>query len=136
MATRQQLNDYLIQSPLHQWLGCEITCFRAERGEVTVHLPFRREFLSDQDAEAAHGGIVATLIDLTAHAAVHAAIGVGVPTVDLKVDFLRPALLPLEAKGLPRRVGRTISVVDVDVFSRAGELAAVGRAIFALRESA
>lgn len=129
------LNEYLLESPLHRWLGCVLTEADIESGRVKLLLPSRPELLGSVGADGAHGGIVAAFIDVAAHACLHVLTRVGMPTIDLRVDFLRPAALPLNATAVVRRAGRTIGVADVEVFDRAGRSCALGRATYLTRVS-
>ena len=52
------------------------------------------------------------------------------PTIDLRTDYLRPAVAPLEAVATPRRIGRSLGVVDIEVFGADGKLAALGRVVY------
>lgn len=125
------LNIFLAQSPLHQWLSCRIVARDRDRSSVDVELPDRPELHRGQGVEpVAHGGVVATLVDIAAHAALHAVRGHGVPTIDLRVDYMRLARLPLLARATVRRHGRTIGFVDVDILDPEGRLCASGRAVF------
>jgi len=61
----------------------------------------------------------------------HAA-GRPLPTVNFRVDYLRPAIgTALVVTAKVRRNGRLVGVVDVDVENEAGQLVAVGRATYA-----
>jgi len=58
-------------------------------------------------------------------------LGRGVPTINFRTDYLRPAIkTSLTAIAQVRRVGRTVGVVDVDVVNDEGKLVAVGRGTF------
>jgi uncharacterized protein (TIGR00369 family) len=58
-------------------------------------------------------------------------VGGGVPTINFRVDFLRPASnTALTATATTRRLGRTVAVVDVDVHDDNGKLCAVGRGTY------
>ena len=50
------------------------------------------------------------------------------PTINLRVDYLRPGKDTLTLVARIRRSGKTVGVVDVDVLNEAGELIAIGRA--------
>ncbi len=125
-----RLNAFLVRAPFHQWLRCEVTAFDAASGETTILLPARPELRRSPEDEAVHGGIVTALVDLAAHAALNAVTGVGMPTIDLRTDFLRPAVAPLTALARPRRIGRSIGFVDVEVADRSGRLVALGRVVY------
>ena len=67
-----------------------------------------------RDGTIYHGGPVASLIDIAGDMAVAVRAGGGVPTISLRVDYLRPCTGPrLLATARLRRYGRTISVSDV-----------------------
>lgn len=120
----------MARSPFHQWLGCHVTAHDPAGGTVRIALPMRPELRRSPGKDGLHGGVVAAFVDLAAHAALNAVTGIGMPTIDLRVDYLRPALAPLEALATPRRIGRNIGVVDIEVLDRDGKLAALGRVVY------
>ncbi len=97
---------------------------------MLIELPYREELRRGGEDRIAHGGVVAALVDIAAHATLHAQTRRGMPTIDLRVDYLRPAQMPLTARGLVRRRGQTIGNADVEVFDATGRLVATGRAVF------
>ncbi len=124
----------LASSPYQRFLGLTLT--RAEDGLVEIRLPFREEFLRQDDSDWLHGGILSALIDIAGDYAIVTKSGVGVPTVDLRVDYLRPARRgDLVAIARTVRVGRTIGVADVEVRDTGGVLVAVGRGVYAMPKS-
>ena len=55
----------------------------------------------------------------------------GVPTINLRIDYLRPAsATDLRAIARIRRVGRTVGVVDIDVLDDQDRLIAIGRGTY------
>jgi uncharacterized protein (TIGR00369 family) len=126
----EKLNAFMARAPFHQWLGCHVTAHDATTGAVRITLPARPELRHSPDRETVHGGVITALVDLAAHAALNAVTGIGMPTIDLRTDFLRPAVAPLEALATPRRIGRSLGVVDIEVFSSDGKLAALGRVVY------
>ena len=113
-----------------RFLGLEIIA--AEKGSVEIRLPFREEFLRTDGSDWLHGGVVSALADIAGDYAVITETAPGVPTIDMRVDYLRPARrgdLPRSARTV--RVGRTVSVADVEIRDSSGTLVAVGRACYA-----
>lgn len=120
--------------PLHRWLG--ITLTQARPGEVVIALPYREELLATPEPENGyvHGGILATLLDLAGDFALATLVGRGIPTIDLRVDYLRPALpgRALRATGTVVRSGRRLGVADaVVVDAEDGRQLAVARGAWA-----
>lgn len=58
-----------------------------------AHLPYRNDWLGDTERGVYHTGIITTFVDTIAGVAAMAAAGrlEGIATLDLRVDFLRPA---------------------------------------------
>jgi uncharacterized protein (TIGR00369 family) len=125
-------SDFLA-SPYHRLLGIEM--IRMEAGEAELRLPVRDELLRSDGSDWLHGGVVAALIDIAGNAAIFSATGVGVPTVDMRVDYLRPAKGHLTASAKAVKAGRSIGVSDVEVRDMDQRLVAVGRAVYAIRQS-
>jgi uncharacterized protein (TIGR00369 family) len=98
---------------------------------VTIRLPYREEFRRAPDEPGYHGGVIAALIDLAGHAVVAVTVGRMVPTIDLRIDFLRaPAGGDLTARGKLLRAGRSIARADVEVLDDTNNVVAVGRGTY------
>ncbi len=121
------LAELLQQSPYHRWLGVRLE--RADADSVGIRLPYRAEFAG---GAFIHGGIIASLADIAGCFAVIAAVGRDVPTLNVRVDYLRPAPAGSDLIGVGRtvRVGRTMGVADVTVSTEGGVLVAVARGDF------
>ena len=87
----ETLPEVLRRSPYHRLLGLEMV--RASPGEVVIRMPFRADLLAGDDeiGRYVHGGAIASLIDTAGDFAIIAAVGYDVPTIDLRIDYLRPA---------------------------------------------
>ena len=61
-------------------------------GRCTTYIEFRSELVGDPSRNVLHGGVVTTLIDATAGAAVYASIPgeTSLATLDMRIDYLRP----------------------------------------------
>jgi len=78
-----------------------------------------------------HGGALAGLIDTAGDFALALGLGAPVPTINFRVDYLRPATTPrLTATARVRRTGRTVAVVDIDLADAEGRLVAIGRGCY------
>jgi uncharacterized protein (TIGR00369 family) len=129
-----RLRFELNHPPFHHFLKPEPVTADPDAGVVEIRLPFRPEFSRAPDKAEYHGGVIAALIDLTAHAAVAVKTGRMAPTVDLRIDYLRLASnTALTARGIVRRMGRTLAVVDVDIEDEGGRAIALGRGILSVR---
>ncbi|WP_333892946.1 PaaI family thioesterase, partial [Atlantibacter subterraneus] len=79
-----------------------------------------------------HGGPLASIIDTVGDFALGMLLGQGLPTINFRVDYLRPAIdTDLQVVARVRRAGRSVGVADVDVFNQSGQLVAIGRASYA-----
>ncbi|MCC2683704.1 MAG: HotDog protein [Paenibacillaceae bacterium] len=130
MAFDRERFMQLLQLPrYHQFLGLE--CVAAEEDSVKLRLPFREDFLADEAGTYVHGGVIASLIDVAGDFALVTTFGRGLPTVDLRVDYLRPALKEdLFATAVVVKKGRTLSLCDIVIENDAGKKIAVGRALY------
>ena len=77
------------------------------------------------------GGIISALIDIAGDFAIASKLGLWVPTIDLRVDYLRPAREgALVALARAVKVGKTVGVADVELRNGQGAVVAVGRAAY------
>ncbi|WP_299450351.1 PaaI family thioesterase [uncultured Pigmentiphaga sp.] len=126
-----RLRHELAHPPFHAVLRPEALEADPAEGRVAVRLPYRPEFGRAADSPHVHGGVVAALIDLTAHAAVAVQIRRMAPTIDLRIDYLRPApAADLIAWARTLQLGRTVARIDVKIADATGKVVAVGRGTF------
>jgi uncharacterized protein (TIGR00369 family) len=126
-----RLREEMEGPPFHHVLRPEAIDVDPENGTVTIRLAFRDELARARGDRAFHGGVVASLIDLAGHAAVAVKIGRMAPTIDLRIDYLRPAdgdALMAYAKLL--KAGRTVARVDIEILDTQGRTVALGRGTF------
>jgi uncharacterized protein (TIGR00369 family) len=118
-------------SPFHRFLQIEI--LRMEAGTAEIRLPLRPELLRQKGSDWLHGGVVSALIDIAGNAAIRSLTGGDLPTVDFRVDYLRPAQTELSALAKAVKVGRTFAVADIEVRDRGEKLVAIGRAVYSIQ---
>src|SRR3546814_9883259 len=91
----------------------------------------RDEMISNPTLPSMHGGILASLIDLTGFYTVLASGSMSKSTADLRVDYHRAASRQtLLAEGRLIKAGRSLSVADVRIHDEAGTLVASGRGAY------
>jgi uncharacterized protein (TIGR00369 family) len=125
----EDVQKLLLRGPYHQWLGLNVIAV----GDGTIELTAtsREEWVANPDRGFIHGGILATLVDLTADWALVSRTGRGVPTIDIRVDYHRGAMPGLlTARGQVVHFGRQFSVAEAKVFDKEGRLLASGRGTY------
>jgi uncharacterized protein (TIGR00369 family) len=134
--TVAQIQAMLDVSPFNLFLGLTVVKADAETQEVTMRAPMRPEFERRPGSKQWHGGVIASVIDTVGDFAVGMMVGRGLPTVNFRVDYLKPAVdTALVAVSRVRRAGKSVGVADVDVFDEKGALLAIGRGTYSTLES-
>ena len=127
--TKEQVEAALLKGPFHQWLG--LTVEDVGEGTITLKAKWREEWVVNAAAGYTHGGILATLVDLTADWALVSKTGRGVPTVDLRVDYHRAAMQgDLTCVGKVIKFGGTLCVSEAQIMDADGKLLASGRGVY------
>ncbi|MGH7125394.1 MAG: PaaI family thioesterase [Stellaceae bacterium] len=131
VLTVERLQRYLDNSPFIAFMRMRAKAVEPEQETVVLEMPMRPEFERGKGTGQYHGGVIATLIDVAGDFAVALVVGGPVPTINLRVDYLRPATqTSLTATARVRRAGRTVGVVDIDVHDDNGKLVAIGRGTY------
>lgn len=128
------LDGLIRHPPFHQWMG--VTVERAQTGKVVLAIPPNPAFVGNPFIPAVHGGIISALIDLAGGAALFVALKFPTPTIDMRVDFLRPAIAgrSLRATATVKSLGKTVAFVDVDVEDDEQRLVATGRCAYSVKD--
>jgi uncharacterized protein (TIGR00369 family) len=106
--------DVLAAQPFSVLLGTALTEIGEQR--VVLELPLRDDLR--QQHGFAHGGVVAYLADNALTYAGALALGDAVVTVEMKINYLRPALgIGLLARASVLSSGKTFAVTRCDVFA-------------------
>lgn len=121
-------------SPFIAALEMEVTELDAAAGRIRLRMPMTAFSERAKGTNQFHGGALASLVDVAGDFAVALAVGGAVPTIDLRVDYLRPAFGPhVDAEATARRVGRTVGIADVDVLGADGKLVTIGRGCYSAK---
>ena len=129
--TQEELQANLDRSPFISFLGLKITSTDPAREEITMSCAMRPEFERGAGTGQWHGGPIAAIIDTVGDYALIMALRRGLPTINFRVDYLRPAIkTSLTTTARVRRAGKSVGLVDVDVFNDQKALVAVGRATY------
>lgn len=132
--TLEELQRQIDAPPYHRFLRPIAVSIDPAAGEVVLRLPFRPDFGRSSDSPQWHGGVTAALIDLAGDYALAARLGHGVPTINLRIDYLAMARdSDLTAKARVVRAGRSLGVVDIEVSDESGKLIAIGRGTYSTR---
>jgi uncharacterized protein (TIGR00369 family) len=127
----EELQRMLNGSPFIAFMGLRITEADPVEEQVTMVCEMRPEFERGKGSGQWHGGPIAAIIDTVGDYALIMALRRPLPTVNFRVDYLRPAInTRLITTARVRRNGRSVGVVDVDVFNEQKALLAIGRATY------
>lgn len=130
-VTKELLQEWADGSPFITLCQMSITTVDVDKGVVEIRMPFLDCLARGGPQRQFHGGPVASLIDTAGDFAVAVVAGGGVPTINFRVDYVRPSSGEyLIARATARRVGRMIGVADVDVLDDQGRLTAIGRGCY------
>ncbi|HEX3537764.1 MAG TPA: PaaI family thioesterase [Stellaceae bacterium] len=133
--SKEQLQERLAHSAFIDFLKLTVLTADSEKRQVTMRADFRPEFERGRGTKQWHGGPIAAIIDTVGDYALVMQLGRPLPTVNFRIDYLRPAIdTSLIVTATVRRSGRLVGIVDVDVANEAGQLLAIGRATYATAE--
>lgn len=130
-----QVQAYLDDSPFHRLFNMKAEHCSPEDECLAIRMAFTPSVERATGSGQYHGGAIASLIDIAGDFVLIYLLGHGVPTINFRVDYLRPALATdLVARARVRRVGRTVGVVDIDVEDDQSRLIAVGRGCYGIKQ--
>jgi uncharacterized protein (TIGR00369 family) len=116
-----------VHVPFLAWL--DIRSVRLVPGEAELELDLRPELMNSLDA--AHGGVICTLVDVAMAAAARSDSPESrVVTVDMSVQFLHPGKGTLKAIGRARKVTRSLAFCEAEISDANGDLVARGTGVF------
>jgi uncharacterized protein (TIGR00369 family) len=122
--------------PFNRYLGVRVT--EVKKGFARLEVPFREELVGDPMRPALHGGVLSALADTAGGAAVWVSIEderARISTIDLRVDYLRPArLATVVAEATVVRIGNRVGVADVRLFNgdAPADTIATGKGVYSI----
>jgi uncharacterized protein (TIGR00369 family) len=142
-ALEASISEAIMQHvPHNRALGVRFV--RAERGRVTLALPYDERFAGNPLTRVLHGGAITALLDATCGIAVFLKLAEPLPvaTLDLRIDYLRPATPDKEihARAECFRITPQVAFVRCEAFhpdeERDGTLVAVANGTFIISRGA
>ena len=129
---KDEIQERLGHSPFIELLNLTVLAADPASQQLVVRAAMRPEFERGRGSGQWHGGPIAAIIDTVGDYALVMLLGRPLPTVNFRVDYLRPAIdTALVVTATVRRSGRLVGVVDIDVANDTGQLLAIGRATYA-----
>ena len=129
--TAEQIQAMFDRSPFISGLKLQVLSLDYDAVELTVSMPLNPSMERRAGTKQFHGGPIASFIDTIGDFVVGMMVGGGVPTINIRIDYLKPAVGDaLTATARARRVGRTVAVADIDVFDEKNSLVAIGRGTY------
>ena len=129
--TAERIQELLDRSPFSRFFGIRVAAIDTPAATIVLAMDLRPELERREGSGQWHGGALAGLIDTAGDFALVLDLGAPVPTINFRVDYLRPATTPrLIATARVRRTGRMVAVVDIEVADAEGRLVAVGRGCY------
>ena len=129
-AALARLAEAFRSTPFIAHMGLE-DVHLVQGGAVSARMPLRPEHERAAGSKQFHGGPIASFIDTVGDLAVAVIAGGGVPTINIRIDYLKPTVgAYVEAVARVRRSGRTVTIADIDVFDEKGSLVAIGRGTY------
>ena len=127
----EQIQARFDSSPFISELDLQVQSLDYDTMELTVLMPLNSSMERRAGTKQFHGGPIASFIDTIGDYAVGMMVGGGVPTINIRIDYLKPAVGDaLTATARARRMGRSVAIADIDVFDEKDALVAIGRGTY------
>lgn len=132
--TIAEMQAIMDNSPFIKFNGMRIVSVDPQTSTIVVEMALRPELERLPGTGQWHGGALSGFIDTVGDFALVLGTGGALPTINFRVDYLRPATTPiLTATARVRRAGRTVGIVDIDVEDSEKHLVAIGRACYGMQ---
>jgi len=127
----EEIQALFDRSPFIAFMGLKVLSLDHDKSILIARMPLRPELERRPGTRQFHGGPIASFIDVVGDFAIGMLVGGGVPTINLRIDYLRPAVgYYVDASAVVRRAGRSTAVIDIDVCDPDGKLLAIGRGLY------
>ena len=126
-----ELQRLIGRSPYHQLF--DLTVIETDiADELKLLMGYSSSVERLPESSQYHGGTLASLGDIAGAFALGKRLGIGAPTVQFLIDYLRPAIkTDLLAHAPIRKLGKRFAFVDIDIESSTGDLIAICRGVYA-----
>ena len=132
--TIDDIQEQISRSKYHQLSQPKVMKLDNETATLTLRASMCDQFERQPETNQWHGGVLASLVDITGHYALMLVAGGPMLTLNFSTDFLRLAVSEhLYATASVRRIGRTVGFVDVEITDFSGMTVVTGRACYAIR---
>ena len=129
LIEKTRLQTYLDMSSFQRWLG--LTIDGVDDAGLAIRMPWREELISNPAVQSVHGGILASLIDLTGFYTILSRGKIVKSTIDMRADYHRIAKPgTLIAHGKVIKLGSSVSTCDTTVVAEDGSAVASGRGTY------
>jgi len=123
--TCEELQRIVATSEFDRWMGLKVEAL--DDDELSMRLPLRNEIFGTPTVRRLHGGVTASFIDAAGCYLLISKLNKRVSTINLVIDYLRPAQGELIATARIVKLGRQICNVAVTVSVEDGKEVATGR---------
>jgi len=128
-AGAEKLQQLITRGPFNRWLN--FTVLKTGDDGIEIKAAWRDEWVVHPERRYTHGGILAAIVDVAADYAIAARLGRPVPTIDLRVDYHKPAMPgDITARARVVRMGGQFSTAEAYLYNTEGELLASGRGTY------
>jgi uncharacterized protein (TIGR00369 family) len=130
-STIESIQASIDSSPFNAFCRLKVEEADLAGKKLVMRMPAQADMERLAQSGQWHGGPIACLLDTAGCYASMMVLGYGVPTINFRVDYLRPAIdTDLIAVATVRKAGRSVTVADVDVLDASGKLLAIGRCTY------
>ncbi|MBO0992716.1 PaaI family thioesterase [Bacillus sp. SD088] len=128
---KAEIQQRLKHAPFNKFLNIEV--LEVDDTYLKAKLPFQEIFQAGSEERGwyIHGGVIASFIDVIGDYVFVPAYGQPLPTVDLRIDYLRAAKAEdLYAEATLVKGGRALGVSDIKVTNDNQREIAIGRGVY------